>query len=93
MSLNSENEADDYKAGESLIISGWGSTRADRKKRSTPAILQKATVKIISDSACKDQNMYGSQIAASMFCASGLGTDACHGCYKDWKWLILFANK
>ena len=90
-SLNPENETADYKVGESLIISGWGSTRAYRKKRSSPAILQEAVIEIKSQAFC--QQSYGRMFKPSLiFCASGKGIDSCQGYINSWRWLCLFGR-
>jgi secreted trypsin-like serine protease len=72
------NENSDYAPGSNVIISGWGSTRANRG----PATLQVATVPFISDSTCKRRDIYGSKILNSMVCAGKIGeggVDTCQG--------------
>lgn len=70
------NESSDYKEGEWLTISGWGSTR----QAYGPDLLQVATVPMISQSKC--ENAYPGSIHTNMFCAGKLatgGTDTCQG--------------
>lgn len=72
------NERNDYAAGNSVIISGWGSTKASYG----PSTLQVASVPLISDATCKSWKYYGSQISKSMICAGNLGiggVDTCQG--------------
>jgi len=68
----------DYKEGEWLIISGWGSTRQTLRG---PQKLQVATVPMISDAKCK--NAYPGDITYSMFCAGKLGVGGVDTCQGD----------
>jgi len=75
------NENADYAAGDNVIVSGWGSTRANYDTRS-PSTLQVVTVPLISDSTCKKSKYYGNGITSSMVCAGKLGVggkDSCQG--------------
>jgi len=72
----------DYEAGNMVIISGWGSTRAAFTTRDAPSTLQVAQVPLIADSTCKQWKYYGSQISESMVCAGKIGqggVDTCQG--------------
>jgi len=76
------NENADYAAGNNVIVSGWGSTRATYATRNSPSTLQVVTVPLISDATCKRSKYYGSQISYSMVCAGKLGVggkDSCQG--------------
>jgi len=71
------NENADYAAGDNVIVSGWGSTRARGA-----TILQVATVPLIADSTCNQRKYYGGRISYSMVCAGKLGeggVDTCKG--------------
>jgi len=76
------NENSDYAAGNNVIVSGWGSTRASYATRDAPSTLQVVTVPLISDRTCKQSKYYGRQISYSMICAGKLGIggqDSCQG--------------
>merc|ERR1712126_631376 len=77
------NENHDYAPGTNVIVSGWGSTRANYASRSSPSVLQEVTVPLISDSTCKKSKYYGSQISYSMFCAGNLGVGGVDSCQGD----------
>jgi len=74
------NEEADYAAGNVVIISGWGNTKA---RRNAPTTLQVATVPFLSDTTCKKETYYKPKdITHSMVCAGKLGeggVDACQG--------------
>ena len=78
-------ENTDYEAGNQVIISGWGSTRAandNRVPHDASSTLQVAKVRLIADNTCKQWKYYGSQISYSMICAGKLGeggVDSCQG--------------
>ena len=75
-------ENTDYASGNTVIVSGWGSTRAAYATRDSPSTLQVATVPLIADNTCKQRRYYGSQISYSMICAGKLGkggVDSCQG--------------
>merc|ERR1711872_268657 len=76
------NENTDYAAGNNVIVSGWGSTRASYATRDAPSTLQVVTVPLISDRTCNQYKYYGGQISYSMICAGKLGIggqDSCQG--------------
>merc|ERR1712179_21954 len=77
------NENADYAAGNNVIVSGWGSTRASYTTRDAPSTLQVATVPFIADSTCKRSRYYGSQITYSMVCAGKLGEGGVDSCQGD----------
>jgi len=77
------NENTDYAAGNNVIVSGWGSTRASYTTRDAPSTLQVATVPFIADSTCKRSRYYGSQITYSMVCAGKLGEGGVDSCQGD----------
>merc|ERR1712055_1264948 len=57
------------------LVSGWGTLTEGGQ---TPTILQKVTVPLVSDDACRDA--YGaSSILDSMMCAGEAGQDSCQG--------------
>jgi len=75
------NENSDYAPGTNVMVSGWGSDRANYDTRS-PSTLQVVTVPLIADSTCKKSKYYGNQISSSMVCAGKLGVggkDSCQG--------------
>jgi len=77
-------ENTDYKAGNMVTISGWGSTKAaPYATRDAPSTLQVAKVRLIADNTCKQRQNYGPyRITYSMICAGKLGeggVDACKG--------------
>ncbi|XP_047737890.1 transmembrane protease serine 9 [Hyalella azteca] len=57
------------------LVSGWGTLSSGG---STPDILQKVTVPIVSDASCRASYSV-SQIADSMMCAGEEGKDSCQG--------------
>merc|ERR1712136_223854 len=77
------DENHDYAPGTNVIVSGWGSTRANYAARSSPSVLQEVSVPLISDATCKKSKYYGSQISYSMFCAGKLGVGGVDSCQGD----------
>jgi len=74
----------DYKAGNMVIISGWGSTSAAFATHDAlhPTTLQVAQVPLIADETCKKNEYHGWRITDSMICAGKLGeggVDTCQG--------------
>ncbi|XP_068898730.1 trypsin-1-like [Tenebrio molitor] len=66
-----------WPPGTSALVSGWGKTA---ENGGSPLYLRSVTVKIVSESSCKDE--YGeSRITSRMLCAGvdGGGKDACQG--------------
>jgi len=80
--LATENE--DYKPGNMVIISGWGSTKAVYAHDPLqPTTLQVAQVPLIADDVCKKEEYHGSDITDSMICAGKLGEGGVDSCQGD----------
>jgi len=76
-----------YRPGRTMEITGWGKVLKvggeNKRSLSSPNTLQEATVPIISQKRCQDDNVYGERrISDKMFCAGDLdygGLDSCQG--------------
>ncbi len=70
------NESNLFLAGNDVTVSGWGTTSYGG---SSPNILRKTTVDIISRSTCNRINSYNGEITPRMLCAARTGKDSCQG--------------
>jgi len=68
----------DYRPGDNVIISGWGTLSF---RGSSPNTLQMIDVPLISTQDCNSREGYRGKILSSMICAGELsgGVDACQG--------------
>ena len=85
---------DIYTEAEWVLISGWGSTVPQRRKKRGPQRIQVAMIPIINDTECRRAHPDG--IDNSMFCAGKLGVggvDTCQGSNSFFKLLATRLNK
>ncbi len=76
--ITAEEEKSKVKAGELVLISGWGYTKENGKVSSK---LQRATVPVVDRVTCNAQGSYDGAITDNMLCAGHQegGVDSCQG--------------
>ncbi|XP_070816866.1 chymotrypsin A-like [Chaetodon trifascialis] len=84
--------ADNFPGGTQCVTSGWGLTRYNAPD--TPALLQQATLPLLSNDQCKQY--WGNRITNTMICAGASGVSSCMGdsggplvCEKAGAWTLV----
>ena len=75
--LPTQDMDDDYIAGETLTVSGWGHLESDG---SAPNALHSVNVPFVPNTVCKEK--YGNDLTDEMLCAGNIedgGVDSCQG--------------